>query len=112
MKDLFIDFAATRPEQHPERRAIERLQTGDLVQLGVEGHRVVLTREGITVGRLSKTAAAGWIDRLSLVLEARVVAMVRRYRRDLEGDAFLARCHGEYWEVPLVELCWRAQPSS
>jgi len=112
MKDLFIDFAATRPEQHPERRAIERLQTGDLVQLSVEGHRVVLTREGITVGRLSKTAAAGWIDRLSLVLEARVVAMVRRYRRDLEGDAFLARCHGEYWEVPLIELCWRAQPSS
>ena len=108
-KDLYFDYAGTLPEQHPQRRMIERLQTGDLLHLHIADDRVLLIREGQAVGRLSKTAAGQWRDRLHLVTEARVVAMVRRYQTDLEGDPFQARCRGEYWEFPLVELRVRAR---
>jgi hypothetical protein len=104
MKDLYFDYAGTLPEEHPGRRLIERMETGDLLHLHLADDKVLLMREGQIVGRLSKTAAAHWRDRLHLITEARVAAMVRRSLADLEGDPFRSRCRGEYWEFPLVEL--------
>ncbi len=112
MKDLFIDFAGITPEQSPERRALERLRTGDRLQLQAAGTQVRLISEGIQVGRLAKTAADRWRDHLHRITEARVVAMARRQRTDITDAAFQARCHGNSWEVPLVELRWLAEDSS
>jgi ATP-dependent DNA helicase RecQ len=109
MKDLYIDYAGTLPEQHPQRCAIARLQTGDSLELQADGHQVSVLREGQTVGRLSKAAASRWRDRLPRITTAKVVAMIRRYRSDLDGHPFQARCHGEFWDYPLVELCWVAE---
>jgi ATP-dependent DNA helicase RecQ len=110
IKDLFIDFAGLKSEQSPERRALDRLRTGDRLRLRAAGKQVLLlSSEGIKVGRLSKAAADRWRDRLHRITEARVVALVRRDKNDGNDAAFQTRCQGEGWEFPMVELRWLAE---
>ena len=104
LSDLYLDYGGTLPINHPWRQALEQLQAGDQLDLHPDGEQVFLVRDGNRVGRLAKTAAARWRHRLHRIAEARVVAMVRRYRSDLDGNPFQGRCHGEWWDLPLVEL--------
>jgi ATP-dependent DNA helicase RecQ len=110
MQDLFIDFAGTKSEHHRERLAVERLHTGDALTLRTESEHVVLVAGGIVVGRLSRKAALGWRHRLPWISTARVVAMVRRSSGDIEDAAFRSRCHGDHWQVPIVEVHWQPPP--
>jgi ATP-dependent DNA helicase RecQ len=107
MKDLYLDFAGRKNVNHPVRRALQRLQAGDRLQVERRNEHVELVNpEGISVARLSKTAQAKWEDRLDLIRESRVVAMVRRYREDIGDKTYSRSCQGEIWEVPVVELCY------
>lgn len=107
MKELDIDYAGRLPVRHAHRRALEALQPGDPLELREEGGRIFLVGQGAKVGRLSRLAASIWQQRLPQVVAARVVGLVRRSRADVDDPAFLARCHGEQWVMPLVEVRWR-----
>ncbi len=107
MGDLFLDFAGIREVNHPARQALQRLQAGD--RLLVEKRREYLelvNSDSISVARLSKAAQAVWEGKVGSIRESRVVAVVRRYKEDISDATFSSRCHGESWEVPVVELCY------
>jgi ATP-dependent DNA helicase RecQ len=56
------------------------------------------------VARLAKSAQARWQDRLDVISEIKVIALAKRYRSDIKDQEFQGKCHGESWEVPVVEL--------
>ena len=41
-----------------------------------------------------------------MIQAIRVVALVRRFKTDIKDTSFSNRCHGESWEVPVVELIY------
>jgi len=105
MKDLFIDFAGIRIENHPARKGLQELQTGDQLLAQIRNDNIELVDgNGTSVSRLSQAARSEWLDHLNLIQDVRVVALVRRYKRDIQDTVFRDRCHGESWEVPIVEL--------
>lgn len=107
MGDLFLDFAGIRNMNHPIRSALQKLRTGDRLQIDVRhDHIELVNEEGISVARLSKSAQAEWESRVGLIREGRVVAMVRRHKQDISDKAFRSRCYGDNWEVPVVEFCY------
>ncbi len=106
MKDLYLDFAGRHPEQHPVHQALAALSAGDELQVMEKGEHLFLAdKQGITVARLSQTTCNQWRNRLDLIASVRVVAMVRRYKTDIRDKEFQQSCHGESWEVPVVEFC-------
>lgn len=105
MDDLFIDFAGMRNENHPSRKAIEALKFGEKISFKHSGDTIELVnKSGVSVGRLSKNAKNKWSNSLMEVEEAKVVAVVRRYKEDNSDEAQKERCRGDRWEVPLVEV--------
>lgn len=106
-KELDIDFAGRLPLRHPQRLALERALPGDAVDLTEEGGQIVLVSQGVKIGRLAKQAVPCWRRRLPLIVAARIVAVFRRSRADVEEPQFLALCQGEWWETPLIEVRWR-----
>jgi ATP-dependent DNA helicase RecQ len=104
MADLDLGFAGSHFHRHPIHAALEQLEPGSRLRLEVRSGQIVLTDLlGRVVGRLSQVACAKWQDRLDTVLEARVVAMLRRTRTDHQPD-YRDRSRCDHWEVPLVEL--------
>jgi ATP-dependent DNA helicase RecQ len=105
MDDFFIDFAGTKPEQHPARLALPDIKAGDVVNIEQRKNHVELTdKEGVSFARLSRKAQSGWSGRLSTIKEVRIVAMVSRNKEDLLNKELQATCFGDYWEVPIVEV--------
>jgi ATP-dependent DNA helicase RecQ len=106
MEDLYLDFAGRKNIQHPTRKAVQKLQAGDRLRLERRNdHIELINPEGISVARLSKMARDKWEGKTDSIREVRVVAMVRRYREDINDKSF-GTCHGDIWEVPVVDLCW------
>ena len=105
MEDLYLDFAGRKPEHHPTRQALRALHAGCRVGIKGHGEQVDLVNEqGVALARLSKKAQAIWAPRVASIKEARVVALVRRRRDELADTKLQASCHGQSWQVPLVEL--------
>ncbi|MDD2465209.1 MAG: RecQ family ATP-dependent DNA helicase [Desulfobulbus sp.] len=105
LEDLFIDFAGLRAAQDPVRQALERMVAGEKVHLQQrKSHLEFIDRNGIGFARLSKKAKEEWAPRLASIREVRVVALVRRYREDVADKELQARCKGERWLVPIVEI--------
>jgi ATP-dependent DNA helicase RecQ len=107
MEDLYLDFAGRKNIQHPTRKALQKLQAGDRLRLERRNdHIELINPEGVSVARLSKTARNKWEGKAGSIREVRVVAMVRRYKEDINDKSFSTSCHGDIWEVPVVDLCW------
>jgi len=105
MKDLYIDFAGMKKENHPTCRAITELTTGSrLTMKERNGSLDLLNHKQIPVARLSKTARERWRDRLENIRDITVIALARRCRTDIKDQEFQARCRSESWEVTVVEL--------
>ena len=69
------------------------------------GRVTICDASGGAVARLSRTAAERWAPNLDSLIEARVVAMVRRLKGD--GDpAYQARCRTDNWELPICEVVY------
>jgi len=112
MEDLFIDYAGRRLENSAIRRALTVLNCGDVLSLAGRGdHLELVNNEGVSVARLSKKAKHIWDSRLEFIEEITIVAMIRRYRDDVDDEKFKNRCHGDMWEVPVVELSYRSLPT-
>lgn len=106
MEDLYIDFAGVKKETSPSRSAIGALNVGDQLSLQIRNEHIELVDdEGVSVARLSRAARERWIEQLDTVLETRVIAVVKRYRDNINDEVFKKRCVGEEWEVPIVEVC-------
>ncbi len=114
MEDLYLDFAGRKPERHPTRQALHSLRAGSLVSMQKYGEHVeLINNQGVKVARLSKKAQDIWIQKLPLIKEVRVIALVRRYRKELADSPLKSSCHGESWQAPLVEVvCSTAAVSS
>ncbi|NLX18365.1 MAG: ATP-dependent helicase [Desulfobulbus sp.] len=105
MEDVFIDFAGLQPEQHPTRLALREIKAGDAVHIDERYSKLELVnKHGITIARLSRKAQDEWADKIQNIKEVRVVALVQRYKKELVDKTFQARCKGETWEVPIVEV--------
>ncbi len=105
MKDLFIDFAAMRKEDHPTNRALAGLSTGSCLRLSRENNSLLLVdHDGIPVARLSKAARERWQDHMDSIRELTVLALARRHKTDITDQEYQARCQCDSWEVPVVEL--------
>ena len=113
MRDLFIDFAGWKPEGHRAHRSLARMQAGEPVTLEREqpGQVVVLDREGVQVGCLSKSTAENWQQpELQLVDEVRVLGMVSRRLEDCEleyRDLMVVPA----WELLVLEVRHRRLPT-
>ena len=105
MKDLYLDFAGAKKEQHPARLALGELTTGDALSLELRNEHLELINDaGVSVARLSKSAKQKWLKSLEKILEIRVIALVRRNKDAISDEIFREKCFGEMWEVPLVEM--------
>lgn len=105
MDDLFIDFAGIKPVNHPTRKALRDLQLGAHITFENQNNNIeLITKQGVSVGRLSKSAYKKWCTKFKTVQTAKVIALVRRYKDDNADDSFKQRLHGESWEVPLIEI--------
>jgi len=105
MKELFIDFAGTKKEGHPTNTALKELTIGSRLTLVRDKDSLhLLNHAGVSVARLAKSAQASWQDRLDVISEIKVIALARRNRSDIKDQEFQGKCHGESWEVPIVEL--------
>jgi ATP-dependent DNA helicase RecQ len=107
MEDLYLDFAGVHRENHPLRVALKNLDVGNTLCLHNRNDKLELvTSDGLSVARLSRSARERWLPRLDQVGEIRVVAMVCRYREYVSRESIRQRCRGDMWEVPLVEVCY------
>jgi ATP-dependent DNA helicase RecQ len=105
MDDLFLDFAGIKTESHPARLALKKIRAGDKLTIRKSNkHLELFDNDGLAIARLSRKAQEEWQDRLDTIREIRTVALVRRYREDVSDKDFQARCHGQGWNVPIVEF--------
>jgi ATP-dependent DNA helicase RecQ len=111
MEDLFIDFAGIRKENSPCRKALAKAQCGDRLFFEERhGHLELVDDDGISVARLSQKAKQEWSPYLQAIEKIHIVAMIGRYRDDGGDDAYRRICHGEMWEVPIVEFSYTPPP--
>ena len=110
-RDMYIDFAGRKPQDHPVHRALARLQAGDEVKLELDSQGVaVFDAWGVEIGRLSKSAAAVWpYRRLSLVEEVRVLGLVCRELADCETEEYREKTAAPIWEYPILRARFRVQ---
>ena len=107
--DVDISYAGRQPPDAPVHERLRALEHGD--RLGwrqVHDGLLLLDRHNLPIGRLSQHAAALWVPRIGQIEDVRIDAILRQHRRHCAPD-FAERCRCEQWEVPLVEIRWRAQ---
>ena len=104
LDDVYLDYAGGFHQRDPIHVHLSRIQAGDKVFLTAENPGInICDKEGVCVGRLSHGASAKWEDKLELVSEVRVVAMVKRDSLDSQ-EGFRDRVKAEKWEVPVLEV--------
>jgi ATP-dependent DNA helicase RecQ len=107
--DLDLGYAGRQAPDAPIHGQLAALNSGDLLTLRRDGdHLMLLDAYGVRVARLSKRAASVWCPRIDMIETIRVDALLRRDRVQ-DSEAFAAQSRCEHWEVPLVEIRWRAQ---
>ncbi len=107
--DLYIGFAARRPERDSIHRRLAALRPGSHLHAGAKGDKVdLLDDEDVPVARLSGSAGDCWRERLDRIEEVRVLALVRWRRTDSAAE-FRDHCRCEAWEVPIAELVYRPE---
>ena len=106
MKDVYLGYAGGFPPAHKVHKAISDLNAGDAVELSPSAGQV--HSQGQTIARLSRAAQAqDWSQCQGGTVEGRILALVHRKTED-EGAAFQHRNRCREWEIPLVELTWKA----
>ena len=110
--DLDLGYAGRQAPDVPIHRQLAALNSGDALTPRRDGeHLTLVDAAGVSAARLSKRAAAVWCPRIEMIEMIRVEAILRRDRtQDTQAFANHSRC--EHWEVPLVEIRWRASESS
>jgi hypothetical protein len=108
LSSIWISYAATAPNARFVQQELARLRYGSSVYLerGGKNDRVFITdKRDHKIGALSNAASLEWKDRLHLVKEVRVHAIIN-WRRDFLDHTPEDDCPEE-WEVPLLEVVFR-----
>ncbi|GAB6040652.1 RecQ family ATP-dependent DNA helicase [Endothiovibrio diazotrophicus] len=106
LRELHLGYAARYSPGHPTHAALAALQPGSPLHATLDRGTVTLTTPaGHPVARLSKAAGERWRPRLPAIQAIHVTALLRWNRR-LGDPNYTYRC--DEWEVPLVEIVWRA----
>ena len=106
--DLDLGYAGRQAPSAPIHRSLAALHSGDALTPRRDGdHLALMDSAGVAVARLSKRAASVWCPRVETIETIRVEALLRRDRAQ-DTEAFAGRSRCEHWEVPLVEVRWRA----
>ena len=106
MNDVYLDYAGSFPQGHSIHAHLSKIQAGDKVFLTAGSPAIkICDKDGFCVGRLSNSASDSWKEKLHLVSEVRVVAMVERDRMDPQED-FRERIKAEKWDVPVLEVVY------
>ena len=106
LNDVYLDYAGRFPQGHSIHTHLSKIQAGDKVFMTAGSPAVkVCDKDGFCVGRLSNSASDRWKEKLHLVSDVRVVAMVERDRMDPQED-FRERIKAEKWDVPVLEVVY------
>jgi len=104
LDDVYLDYAGGFHQRDPIHVHLSRIQAGDKVFLTADNPGInICDKEGVCVGRLSHGASAKWEDKLEMVSEVRVVAMIKRDSLDSQ-EGFRDRVTADKWEVPVLEV--------
>jgi ATP-dependent DNA helicase RecQ len=106
MKDLYIDYPGLFSQGARIHQYIANIRAGDVLTARADDrHILLIDRTGHPVARLSNSASLNWMNRLEQIQEVRVLAMLRRLKSDSKNQD---RCRCEEWELPLVEVIYKA----
>ena len=104
LNDIFLSYAAGFSQNHPTHEHLSHVQTGERVVLAADNPTIkICDHDGFCIGRLSHAASAKWAEKLGLVREVRVVAMIERDHMD-QQEGYRDRIKAEKWEVPVLEV--------
>jgi ATP-dependent DNA helicase RecQ len=113
LADIFLSYAGRQPEDAPIHRALASLRPGHRVLLRStpQGSVEITTSAAIVIARLSANAAGLWTPRIPHILEARVLAVLRRFPNPDNEAEDVSRLRCASWEIPLLELVWEDPPA-
>jgi len=105
LEDINLGFPGTFPESSEIHLALGRLNPGDKLTMGsLEANGIGLFGANLCVARLSRKAAADWVERLGSVRDIRILAMVCRTSEQDAEQTRRERYQVSEWEIPLVEV--------
>ena len=108
LSSIWISYAATAPNARFVQQELAKLTQGSCLHLerSRNNNRVFITdNNGHKIGALSNAASLEWIEKLPLIKEVRVHAIIN-WRRDFLDHTPADDCPEE-WEVPLLEVVLR-----
>ncbi|NEV61592.1 RecQ family ATP-dependent DNA helicase [Thiorhodococcus minor] len=109
LEDIDIGYAGRQPPDAAIHARLAALHPDDQLTWRVDQGRLLLLDESShPVARLSRKAAAAWLQRLDQIEQIQVFAILRRDRAQATPD-FAERLRCEHWEVPLAEIRWRPE---
>jgi len=99
-----MDYPGCFAGTHPIHEHLAKLEAGQFVSLH-QNHSKIEIRDsaGRCVGRLSEAGRGKWQNRLGSILEARILAVLRRDQNDPDAN-FIHKINAKEWELPLVEI--------
>ena len=104
LDQLYLDYAGRYFPSHPIHENLAGMHPGHSVAFCPKDSKIEIHDQG---GRclacLSKEGANQWKDRLDRIVDVRVLAMLRRTRKDPE-EGFQDRIHADAWELPVLEV--------
>ncbi|MBU1340674.1 MAG: UvrD-helicase domain-containing protein [Proteobacteria bacterium] len=104
MADMYLDYPGLFPENHEIHRYLSDLETGDKVSFKEkEGRMYIVNDKDQIISSLSKKGATDWHHNIGKILNARVLAVIRRTRQDNEDKAS-KNVTMESWDLPVVEI--------
>lgn len=102
-KDIDLGYAGRQSPRASIHAALSRCTAGDRLAAQQRDGHILLTHQGHPIARLSRNACDPWSRRPSGIREIRVLAMVRRTRRD-GGEEYRRGYQTDEREVPLAEV--------
>jgi ATP-dependent DNA helicase RecQ len=113
LEDIHLGYPARFRDGSPVHAALGRLTPGDtLTMRALERNGIGLfDKAGVCVARLSRKGDADWGKRLETVHEVRVLAMACRTAAQDAEQPRREQYQVQEWEVPLVEIVCRENPT-
>ena len=106
LNDMYLDFASLRSADNPIHAAIAQIRPGDYLNHRIQrGNIELLNEDGRSIARLAQAAAERWQERHKKIKTIRVIAIIRRDRKESKPE-FSEACRCDRWEVPLVEIAY------
>ncbi len=109
LADTYLDYAGRKNAEHPIHAALAQLQTGDILKVGQQNDRILLSAQsGTPVAQLAAAAAKQWVPRLQEIESVRILCILRRFASDCKESEYRDAIKVSRWEIPICEWIVRA----